>query len=343
MNEKIARILVETAVRKTIRDIQQDPRRSMRNLMDMALNFAGGRFQQRFFEKARQMLDREDSAYYALVEDMVKTVSTERLVTFGMNVGYNGCTAGAKTIRQIEEAEGFNIPFCLSIVLDEEIFLQKKDTYIRLIQEGQALGIYIWQLHIPKLNPEILEFISHFPDSAFLLFCLPDSLTPQLLARSKTLNNLMLACIYREETRASCEKICPLLRQQGYLYGLYLPYDARWEDRIKDHALGEAVTSLRPSFTFFAPDGSLAAEIQNSVYSFVQELRSNQEYPTVFMELLKDNQQIDSIISSEGCSGGFLPSGQLFSLDGHTVAPQTNLFYHSLKDILKLAFPKGKG
>ena len=53
MNEKIARILVETAVRKTIRDIQQDPRRSMRNLMDMALNFAGGRFQQRFFEKAR--------------------------------------------------------------------------------------------------------------------------------------------------------------------------------------------------------------------------------------------------------------------------------------------------
>ncbi len=343
MKQKIARILVETTVRKTITDIQQDPLRSTRNLVDMALNFAGGRFQQHFFETARKLLDREDSAYYTLAEDVVKTVDTERLVTFGMNVGYNGCTEGARTIRQIEEEEGFNIPWCLSLMLEEEIFLKEEDAYIRLIEQGQALGIYTWQLHLSRLNREVLRFVSRFPDSAFVLFCLPDSITPHLLSQSRELNNLMFACIYQEETKAACEEICPVLRRQGYLYGLYLPYNADNLGKMEDEAFLKALLRLRPAFTFFTPDGPLLPEIQNSFYSALNKLRLSQDYPTVFMELFKDNQQIDSIISSEGCSGGFLPSGQLFSLDGSVTGAETNLFNCRLKDILKSAFPKQKG
>ena len=49
MGESMTRILVKTMVRKTIRDIKDSPERSIRNLVDMALNFSEGRFQQDFF------------------------------------------------------------------------------------------------------------------------------------------------------------------------------------------------------------------------------------------------------------------------------------------------------
>ena len=89
MAANTTRILIETIVRKTLRDIQNAPERSVRNLVDMALNFSNGRFQKRFFEGAQQMLTNEHSAYYPLVRNVVSNVEHERLLRFGLNIGYN--------------------------------------------------------------------------------------------------------------------------------------------------------------------------------------------------------------------------------------------------------------
>ena len=96
MSAVFPQILIETIVRKAIRDIRDSPKRSTRNLIDMALNFSEGRFQSRFFEMAQSMLRDENSAYYRLIPDMVVNVDTEKIIHFGINLGYNSCTAGAK-------------------------------------------------------------------------------------------------------------------------------------------------------------------------------------------------------------------------------------------------------
>ena len=98
MSAVFPQILIETIVRKAIRDIRDSPKRSTRNLIDMALNFSEGRFQSRFFETAQSMLRDENSAYYRLIPDMVVNVDTEKIIHFGINLGYNSCTAGAKKI-----------------------------------------------------------------------------------------------------------------------------------------------------------------------------------------------------------------------------------------------------
>ena len=100
MTNSISRVLIETIVRKTLRDIEESPERSTRNLVDMALQFSNGRFQKYFLETARGMLENENSAYYALVRDAVGNIDHERLLNFGMNVGYNSCTSGARRIRE---------------------------------------------------------------------------------------------------------------------------------------------------------------------------------------------------------------------------------------------------
>lgn len=49
MENKVSRILIETIVKKTLKEIKDSPERSVRNLVDMALNCSEGRFQHRFF------------------------------------------------------------------------------------------------------------------------------------------------------------------------------------------------------------------------------------------------------------------------------------------------------
>ena len=67
MENSMSRILIETTVRQTLKGLKEDPKRSIRNLVDMALHFSEGRFQSRFFQTARTMLEHEESAYYAPV------------------------------------------------------------------------------------------------------------------------------------------------------------------------------------------------------------------------------------------------------------------------------------
>lgn len=56
MENSLSRILIETTVRQTLKGLQENPKRSIRNVVDMALQFSEGRFQSRFFETAQELL-----------------------------------------------------------------------------------------------------------------------------------------------------------------------------------------------------------------------------------------------------------------------------------------------
>lgn len=101
----ITRILAETTIRKYLKDIKLSPKRSIRNLVDTGFAVARGRFQTHLLEATQKMLQNENSPYYDLVIDTVYNVEAERLITFGMNVGYNSCTKGARKICEIESTE----------------------------------------------------------------------------------------------------------------------------------------------------------------------------------------------------------------------------------------------
>ena len=50
MTAKTSRIIIKTFVRTALKDADESPERCTRNLVDMALHFSKGRFQQEFFE-----------------------------------------------------------------------------------------------------------------------------------------------------------------------------------------------------------------------------------------------------------------------------------------------------
>ena len=150
MENSMSRFITGSVVKRTLKDIKDNPERSIRNLVDMALQFSGGRFQQDFFTTAQTMLQNENSAYYRLVRDIVSHADTDRLYTFGMNLGYNGCTAGAQRIRENEKKLECNIPWTVAIQMDSEHFEEKEKQYQITIQAGEKLGIYVWMLFCMK-------------------------------------------------------------------------------------------------------------------------------------------------------------------------------------------------
>ena len=226
MKHPYSRTLIELAVKRALKSIEDDPKRSIRNMVDLGAYFSGGRFQKRFLEKIQVMLKNEKSAYYKLVQDTVSNVAHERLLTFGMNLGYNSCTYGAKRIRELEAAEGHNIPWAISVDIGSHGLQKTFNRYASLVDEGEELGIYTWLFFMEEERQGIWSLIEEHPDSAFVLFCESYILTTDFMNRVSEFNNVMLMVEYH----ASASEICMQLRNRHLLYGVYYRYSA--EDKL---------------------------------------------------------------------------------------------------------------
>ena len=335
MENSMSRVLVGTFVKKAIRDIQQDPERSVRNTVDMAVQFSGGKFQQRFFFAAQRMLQNENSGYYSMLRDTVARVDAGRLYTFGMNAGYNGCTAGARRIRENERKLGCSIPWTLLLQIDTERFGAAEPAYDRLIEEGEALGIHVWMLLADKDPQTVLPLAEKHADSAFILFCEPEDISAAFLDDAAQPKNLMLAARYDEDAAEAYQAV----RDMGLLLSIWYPYGPKDLEAIINGTLFYSAQQFFPFFTALLPKQSCPDDVQRLVYQTVAQARYDQHYRTILWEMRGDVQMVDAIISEDACSACFDRDGRLC---GHSVARPGfySMFESSLTDILIGAFPR---
>ena len=336
MGNDISRILIETVVRKTLRDMKDSPERSTRNLVDMALHFSSGPFQREFFEMAQKMLQNEHSAYYSLIQDVVSSADTDKLVSFGLNLGYNSFVAGAKTIRAVEAREHFNIPWTIRLDFHGPSYAQRADAYRSVIRQGRQLGIFTWALFPDSQPQNLLGLAAEHSDCAFLLFCEPEALTDALLDEAARLKNLLFMVRYS----GSASDICGLLRRKGFLYSVYVPYGADDLERISSGELFCCTENLHAVFTLLLADPACPDDIRQEVYGQAVRIRKAQQYRTIPLEWTFDSRFVDGIISDGACSAAFDENGDLAPRCGQPVPENCNLFTRPLRDILKEAFPK---
>lgn len=305
MNDNISEVLIRTAVHRGISAMKESPKRTIRNLVDLALTFTDGRFQQQFFETAQQMLEDESSAYYHLVQNLAENTDEDRLLTFGMNIGYNGCTLGANRIRSIEAQEGYNIPWSVSLGIRMKDYSEKEDAYHALIGQGENLGIYCWLL-FPTSEPEkCLSMVRSHPDSAFILMCPEQTNVGVLIDESCGVNNLMVAVRYNSMAGANCD----MLTEARMLYSLYYPYDEHALEVVADGSLFHKMEQLKPAFSVLLPAKGCPESVERQVYIAIQEARMSQDYQTILWELFQDSLLVDSVISEEGCWAAFDENG----------------------------------
>jgi len=339
MKKSMSRMLVETVVKRAIINIKDSPERGIRNLVDMALQFSEGRFQKNFFTIAQTMLQNENSAYYSLVRETVTHTDTDRLYTFGMNLGYNSCTEGARRIRQNEEKMNYNIPWTISLWIDAQKYNVNKEPYDALICEGESLGIYTWMLFALDNPQQVLSLAEDHPDSAFCIFCQAEDLSAAFLAEAADLDNIMLVIRYEK----SAANLCATLREMGLLYSVWYQYGQKDIETIINGDLFGSTQQLFPTFTVLVPAENCPKETRRLACQAVKSARKEQTYHTFVFELQGDNCLIDSIISGDACSVCFDKNGDLYDWNNKYENEHYNLFQSSLVEILSSACQKKRG
>lgn len=330
MSKDMNRILIETTIKRMLNEIADSPERGIRNLIDLGLTFSKGRFQQNFLGLAQQMLRKEDSAYYTLLRDVLTNVDPEILTTFGINIGYNSCTKGAKTIRGIEAERGFDVPWALSVYVNEEKHLSEPHFYPELIQQGTQLGIFT-NLIFAGSNPLLLTtLLSAQPDCAFLLFLESGQVTQELLETMKPVKNTMLVVRAGEGFLPACAK----LRKAKMLYAAYKVYTQADKETILCGDWLTSVMGAKPAFAFLMADRTCPEETQQEIDAYALSVRAGQNHPVFLLEVKHDMLRIDKIISDDVCMVGFGEKGRLLTNEGIHEENQFNIFQHSLESIL---------
>ncbi|MCD8249429.1 MAG: hypothetical protein LUC60_06215 [Lachnospiraceae bacterium] len=334
MADSMSRILIETIVRRTLKDLKDSPERSIRNLVDMALNSSEGRFQRSFFTVAEAMLKNENSAYYDIIKDTVANVETDRILQFGMNLGYNSCTEGAEKIRKKEAADGFNIPWTISMDVDMEKIIKEPECYDAVLTQGKKLGIYTWMLHAHGLLQEVLPLMRRHTDCAFILFCEPSDLTSAFLDCMTDVKHLMLAVRYDE----NAGDVYSRLRKRQLFYSVFYVYEEKDADSIVGGDLFYSTEQLHPVFTAVLPDVSCSQATRDRVYSAITGFHTEQDFQTLPLDMVQDIRYIDGVISGDACLVSFDEDGGLYSQKGKEES--LNIFDQQLENILRQAFSK---
>lgn len=318
----VVRALTKTYVEKKIAELKSDPERSIRNLVDLALNLSTGRFQKHFFETAQTMLSNPESGYYKLIPDIVEHVDSERLTTFGVNLGYNSLTAGAKIIRKQEAKGGFNVPWVIALAISKETYDSMESAYRSLIEQGKTLGIYSWIFYVQSGAALPLSLMRAHPDCAFLLIAGASEITEDFLAQAEDLNNLMISVKYEKETPHAAD-IFAAMRSREMLYSAFVFYDMATASKETVGTYLAELDSMHPAFTFFAPllspaschsgsfSGPETETAVSGVYDFIEAQRSQQNYASIPLDLYYDLQLIDGVISNDSCSLFFDRNGNL--------------------------------
>lgn len=337
MQKDITRILFEAMLDKSLRDLNSNSRRAVRNLVDMGVHFSKGRFQKYFLSCVQTMLQNEESAYYDLITDMTEHVDRKILFTFGMNLGYNGCTKGAKVIREVEKKNGYNVPWALSLWVDQEKMLHTPDTYQQIIRQGSELGIYVYLLFLENGQAEtLLPLLKAWPDCAFVLFLKNTEISDEFVEAVRRCSNTMISIYADGQTDTVCER----LRENRLLYGLHYGYgEADREKLLKGKWLEENLEK-RPYFTFLIPDDSCGEQLQEDVYQQILSVRNSQSHAVFCIELKRDLQRIDAAISEDACLLGFNGDGSIRTCKGTESGADRNIFVNGLEEVLRFSAPR---
>ena len=306
------RAVVESVVDRSLRDIRRDPRRGIRRLADLGEVAAAGPYQKRFLSIVCRMLEREDSPYYTMVCNAVRSADHDRLKTFGINFGWNCLTAGIRKIRALEQAQSWSIPWSLTLHIGGAPGDLDAHILLRIIQEGMALGIYTYFLFPDGVGHSIttaLDAVTASEDCAFFLFLPPERTDAGMIQSLIAPRNLMLGIssdIPRWQTLAA------LLRREGALYFLYRVYDG--PDEAQDITSGRWAEHLSP----LAGIGSICVAGQGcpvycgpQVYQYARRSRLEPQHPTVVLDYYLDNLYTDAYVSHTVCLSGVCPNGEL--------------------------------
>ena len=325
---EIRRAIIRSAIERGIQEIRSDPQRGVRKLVDLGTHFSRGRFQKRIFREMQDELVNPNTAYYALVTNLVNRVRAEHIERLGIDIGFNSWTHGAAMIRENEQKKGYNIPWCLVLNQTQEIQYDLDD----LMCQGEKLGIYCYWAFAGDLEQtEALCAVFHKHRDSAVLLMLPDARLPRVNIESLDNVMLFLPC-GGDSVRESAEA----LAQRRCLFGLWTRY--RSPEPVVSGGLERMAVELGAPIALVVPEHGADAEACAAVRSYAKRAREKKSIPALLVDLYPTIEEVDRIISVESCMLGVEPDGTVFTAKGRN--EQIDVRRISLDDVLLCTMPR---
>lgn len=299
---RMMRGTVGAAVCKAIRDIQNDPRRSIRNLTDLGGNFSTSAARGKFFAMAQEILRDPDNPYNKLLVNLVKNGNEAAIKAVSMNFGYTTLGYGADVIRRREAETGATIPWLLIFDLTSGEQTLSFERISALLDDAASLGIYTCIFQIgdrEELLAPLLKVCRQYGENTFFA-----AVSPQLLltpaARGIAEAHNLVTCVRAEEDAGRAMRE---LKAEKCIYGFYVRYTAENAPYVTSEEFLQKMISCGCLFGGYVSADRSQKELEEQIYRFACEKRGKKGEPLFTLDLYGDIRYIGGQLS---CGGSLL-------------------------------------
>lgn len=296
--ESITKGILSGIVDHYIHEINRDPHRSIRKLLDMAECTSDGPTQKICYQMMQQMAADQSSPYYEMIHHLVAHTNPQTVKTFGINLGHNAWTFGSGSIRRIITET--NTPISWAVIIDRT---DTKDripfSAIRdLVSRGRRNEVYAWLLNTSGPLHEWDEYSRLFrehDDCVFGLITEADALDEQILEEADDIHNLMILL----NTDSPDWQLCAArLSDKGFLYSAcrFVQDDVQAEEIINGSWLEDLVPH-HPLMAFSIAADSLSRETAQKIKEYIWDTRLEQIYPVLPADLISDFVIINRLVA----------------------------------------------
>ena len=332
----ITRAIIDATVDRSLREIEQDPQRSVRKLADMGHRVpARSRFLDDIYDIVQDLLRNDDSPYYTAIGRLLRYTDRKGIKRFFINIGYNSLTFGRKIIRESESSRSFQIPWCLVLHMNplQRSSINAADLY-HFVEQGNALGIYSFIILLDgsvSRSPDLPKIFSENTDSAFVCI-MPDEVLDDVQIRQlKSCTNTLIMI---ESNAASTESNIQKMQSNKLLCGLCNRYsDETADEWIRGDRMKE-LNQYNSAISFLVPEETCSQETRQRMGQYVRKLRTQPLYPFIPFELTCDVMEINKIICEQPCYFELLENGDILTKDDTVMEYRHTL---SLEQMLSFA------
>ncbi|MCR5148873.1 MAG: hypothetical protein K6C35_07895 [Eubacterium sp.] len=305
LKNDLNRILIENAVRLNLKNFENDEKRCIRRLIDTGLSVSKKNSEKSTFDDIRALFADDDSKYYPATSNLFRNLSRDRLINFGVNLGYNCFNKGAKTIEHLEKTTGKTIPW----IADMDVTLQNEakyrtETFNKLLNHYSNFGINAYIIRFEQNIPEdtylaILKTLEEFQYTNFMLILPDEVLSNKILLAMDKLNNIILVLnMDHSSYREMLEKAEAMQLINATLFKI----NDGFSDKIKESDLFVKVSKNLCPIVIFDVTKDISESEKNAFISGLSSLRANPPEPIFMMNLENDIQSINRSISGKEVS-----------------------------------------
>jgi hypothetical protein len=229
-----------------------------------------------------------------MLEDFLATVDHRAIKTFGLNMGYDSWTYGARLIRRESEKRGYMLPWVVQIHYDREtggrLTAEDIDSIINTLSPLGVNTYVIMKEHGLPDDPDLVEVFRTHPGCAFFLFINDSHISVEQAEVIKGIGNTVISINIATD---NAMEACRSLKEIKALYVIHYLYTT---DEVEKFSYGDYIDtwlSYGSAFIFLIQkdcEKGLAGK-------FAKKSRMEQEYPILVWDVYSDIRLVNEMIS----------------------------------------------